>query len=172
MEVTTHLLFPRGVDVATGLGRPLAIVKMVQAEIFAVCDETGVSSLTSERWVIRWPTPLYKIFRRTLASAQGNTSELPGLIDGFFVQVRNQLEQDNKGPSAFTLLSRLLTPHFDTGNQSLGFTQLHSCGLPPKTHFAVCFRRARYIASITKDTENMFKPTDAIVVEHVLSSPS
>ena len=51
MEVITRLPFYSGVDVATVLGRLLSSVNLVQAEILAVCDETGTFSLTSERRV-------------------------------------------------------------------------------------------------------------------------
>ena len=116
MEAITRLPFHPGAGVTTSLGRLLSSVNLVQAEILAVCDETGTSSLTSESWVLGWHTPLHKIFRRALSSALGNKSELPRLIDGFFRQVRSHLEQDNKGSSAFKLVSCLLTSQFDTGD--------------------------------------------------------
>ena len=166
METISRLPPPPGVDVATGLGRLLPSVKLVKAEILAVCDETETSPLTSERWVMGWDVPLHKRSRKALTSAQGNTSELPRLIEGCFRQVRNHLNHDNKGPSAFKLLLRLLTSHFDTGDQSLGFTQLHSYGVPTNTDFAVFFRGAKDVVSIVQGTERIIKPTDAMVVEY------
>lgn len=172
MEVIIRRRLTPGVGIATDLGRPFSSVKLVQAEFLAVCDEIVMSSLTSERWVMGWHIFLPQSFHRALSSAQGNTSEFPRLIDGFFRQVRNPLEQDNKGPSAFKLLSRLLTSHFDTGDQSLGFTQLHSYGVPTNMTFAVYFRGAEDVVPIIKGTENVFKPTDAMVVQHFWSSVS
>ena len=95
------------------------------------------------------------------------TSPLTRLIDGFFAQVVQELDIDGTGPSAFKKLLQLLTNHSDDGDQGRAFQQLHACGVPRSTEFSTFPREFKERVSLVQGTENLFKPSDAMVVEIV-----
>ena len=97
--------FAQGVDPAAALYKPISSARLVQAEILAVCDDSGTINLDSALWVMRRHVPLHKSFRKALSSMQAASSDLPRIIDGFFAAVRLHLETDDTGPSAFRLSS-------------------------------------------------------------------
>ena len=162
----------QGVDPAVGLSRLNSSVKLVQAKILAVCDDSGTTTLNYERRVVGWDVPLNNSFRKALSSPQAATVDLPRLVDGFFTQVRERLKTDDTEPSAFKRFLQLLTAHFDTGNQGQGFAKIHSYGVPTNTGFASYIRCGKYLFSVIQGALKVFKPGDAIAIEYIRSSVS
>ena len=63
------------------------------------------------------------------------------LINTFFKQVRYHLrEKDTAGPSAFRLLLRLLSTHFDHGDQGSAFETLQAFGVTTGTVYSIYLR--------------------------------
>ena len=87
--------------------------------------------------------------------------------------MQNHLElKDDAGPSAFHLLLRLLTTHFDNGDQGLAFEKLQAFGVPTGTVFSVYLRAYRELTSFVQGTEKICRPSDGMVLEIVRSSVS
>ena len=152
LQYTTHMPFAQGVDPAAGLYKFISSVRLVQAEILAVCDDSGTISLNSARLVTGWHVPLHKSFRRALCSPQAASSDLPRIIDGFFTAVRLHLEIDDTGPSAFRRLLQSLTARFDTGDQGQGFKKLPAYGVPTNTAFSTYLRCSKDLVAIAQGT--------------------
>lgn len=86
--------------------------------------------------------------------------------------MRQHLETDDTGPSAFKRLLQLLTVHLDTGDQGEGFIRRHANGVPTNTVLTSYLRCVKYIIPIIHGTKNLSKPSDAIVIESIRSSIS
>ena len=153
LELITRMSFAQGVDPTAGLYKLISSLRLVQAEILAVCDESGTISLDSARWVTGWHVPLHKSFRRALSSPQAASSDLPRIINGFFTAVRLHLETDDTGPSAFRLLLQSLTARFDTGDQGQSFKKTHAYGVPTNKGFSTYLRCGKDLVAIVQGTE-------------------
>ena len=138
--------------------------KRVLTEILARCDASGVD-LESECLVPGWHTFLHKCFRNTITQAAGSTSAITRTIDDLFAQVRQYLVTVNSGPSAFKAFLRVLTTHFDTGDQGRAFERLLVSGAPSGTAFSVYVRAFRELVSAVQGTEKVVKPSETIVLE-------
>ena len=86
--------------------------------------------------------------------------------------MRRHLLEDDSGPSAFRLLLRLLSSHFDHGEQGRAFERLQAFGVPTGTLFSIFLRAAKELVSVVQGTETVFKPSDAMVLEIVRTSVS
>ena len=95
------------------------------------------------------------------------------LINNFFKQVPDHLrEKDTAGPSAFRLLLRLLSTHFDHGDQGRAFEKLQAFGIPTGSVYSIYLRALRELTSVVQGSEKGFKPSDAMVLEVVRTSVS
>lgn len=88
MEFIGRMPLAQGIDPAAGLGRFIVGAKFVQAEVLVACDDSGRTSLASERWQVGWDVSLHKSFRKALSSSQVRTPDLLSIIDGFFTTMR------------------------------------------------------------------------------------
>ena len=126
---------PDNVEPAVYLGVFLASVTLVLGEILIVCDDSEKQSVDGPPLVVRWNAPLQQCFRKELPPPQVMASPLPRLIDEFCVQVPQELAVDESGLLAFKTRLRLLTNHFDNGDQGRTFEQLNTFGVPNLTDF-------------------------------------
>ncbi len=175
LRKTTPLIkfpFPDNVDTAVYLGMFFASLKLALGEILVICDESEKQSFDKPPWVVGWDAPLQKCFRKALSSPSVMASPLPRLIDDFFVQLRQELTIDDTGPSAYKKLLRLLTNHFDDGDQGRAFEQLNTFGVPTDTEFSTFVRAFKERVSVAQGTERVFKPSDAMVIEIVRGTTS
>ena len=79
-------------------------------------------------------------------------SPLTRLVDDIFAQVVRELGIDGTGPSTFKKLLRLLTNHFDNGDQRCAFQQLHFLDLPSSTDFSTFLRAFKKRVSLAQGT--------------------
>ena len=80
--------------------------------------------------------------------------------------------KDGSGPSAFSLLLRLLSTNFDHGDQGQVFEKLQAFSVPTSTVFATNLRAFRELVSVVHGTEYVCKPSDAMVLKVVCSRVS
>ena len=81
-------------------------------------------------------------------------------------------EKDQAGPSAFSLLLRLLSTHLDNGDQGRAFEKLQAFGVPTGTVYSIYLRALIEFISVVQGTERVFEPSDAVVIEVVRTSHS
>ena len=157
--------FPANADVAISLGQFTATCNLVLGEILVLCDDPEKQSFDRPPWVVGWYAPLQKCFRKALSAPQVVISPLPRLIDDFFVQLRRELDVDDSEPSVYKQVLSLLSAHFDDGDQGRAFEQLNTFGVPDLTEFSASLRAFKPRLSIVQETERLFKPSDAMVIE-------
>ena len=98
---------------------------------------------------------------------------MPLLSNNVLKQVHGHLrEKDNAGPSAFRLLLRLLSTHFDHSDQGRAFEALQAFGVPTGTVYSIYLRVLRELTSVVQGSEKVFKPSDAMVLKVVRTSVS
>ena len=71
--------------------------------------------------------------------------------------------KDDSGPSASSLLLRLLSTHFDHGDQGRAFEKLQAFGVPTGTVYSTYLRALGEVASVVQG-ENVCRPSDVIEV--------
>ena len=80
--------------------------------------------------------------------------------------------KDGSGPSTFRLLLRLMSTHFDHGDQGRAFEKLQAFGVPTGTVYSVYLRALRELTLVVQGTERVFKPSDAMALEVLRTSVS
>ena len=125
--------------------------------------------LNAARWVPGWGTPFHRCFRRAIKTAP--SSPIARLINDFFQQMHDHLRlKDDSGPSAFSLLLRLLSTHFDPVDQGRAFVNLQDFVVPTGTVCSTCLRAFRELALVVQGTEKICRPSDAMVIEVMRTS--
>ena len=77
---------------------------------------------------------------------------------------------NDSGPSAFSLLLRLLSTHFDHVDQGRAFVKLQAFVVPTGTVYSTCLRAFQKLALVVQGTEKICRPSDAMVIEVMRTS--
>ena len=165
------MLFPfaAGLEDSDGVQKLIASAKLCLSDILARCDYSASGTLDAARWVPGWITPFHRCFRKAIKT--GASSPIAHLINVFFQQMHDHLWlKEDSGPSAFSLLLRLLSTHFDHVDQGRAFVKLQAFVVPTGTVYSTCLRAFQKLALVVQGTEKICRPSDAMVIEVVRTS--
>lgn len=156
---------PLSMDVAISQSRLFTSSDLCLGVIFLISDDSGKQAFARAPWIAGWVDLLQTCRRKGHLSAQHAASPRISIVDELFDKVRLELVIVNSEPCAYAKLFSLLMAHFDDGDRSRAFGQLHTIGVPDNKETCQFMSASKKLVAIAQGTEIRLKPSYGMVVE-------
>jgi len=161
--------FPAALDPDAAYQELIRTTQEALSDILFKCDPTSLG-LSDTKYVRGWERCLRKLFVDAVPTNKSFTSDLVLSLGEYFQQVDRCLDAGSDGPSAFKLLLKLLSEHFDTSDTSDSYSRLQSFGCVDGTPFSQYLRSFKLLVSSISGSERTLAPSSGMIIEIVRTS--